>query len=131
MLRDMTTIINDKKEMIMLYDTTSVAVVVFIAMIKDRFHLLHIALISLDDMVSITNTINVLVDTIDEGMREVVKRSTVPAPVEVLTPASSRSEMAPVASGSALAPSTGVSFPLVDEDPLVLAVAPWSPDEAE
>ena len=54
-----------------------------------------------------------------------------PAPVEVLTPASSRSEMAPVASGSALAPSTGVSFLLVDEDPLILAVAPWSPDEVE
>ena len=54
-----------------------------------------------------------------------------PAPVEVLTPASSRSEMAPVSSGSALASSTGVSVPLVDEDPLVLAVVPWSPNEVE
>ena len=53
-----------------------------------------------------------------------------PSPVEVRSPASSRSEVAPVAADSALASLVGVSVPL-DEDPLVLVVAPWSPDEID
>ena len=39
--------------------------------------------------------------------------------------------MAPVAADSALASLIGVSVPPLDEDPLLLVVAPWSPDEID
>ena len=51
------------------------------------------------------------------------------APVEVVTPGAARSEMAPVAPGSALASSAGV-LP-VAEDPVFPAAAPWSLEEVE
>ncbi len=48
----------------------------------------------------------------------------------VINCAGSRSEVAPVAADSALASLVGISVPL-DEDPLLLVVAPWSPDEID